>query len=98
MDFEKILWLSSLIFFNTFCILGIFLIIVIIAFINKISQHTDNLRDYTREKLDSLESGFNDWSWLIVPAASLLGGLNFGKKKPKRNKKNSQRFAWINVN
>ena len=86
MDFEKILWISTLIFFNTFCVLGIFLVVYLFVLLNKISRHAQNLSYLAADKLESLQEGIENWSWLILPASTLLGSFSFGRKRKKKNK------------
>jgi hypothetical protein len=90
MDWYNILKISALINFNILCLAGTLLTLYGFVVFYGISKSVKNTSNYLQNKLDNIESsvsnGFNDWGWLSVPVAGIIGSIGTGMISKKKNK------------
>ena len=84
MDWKEILYMSALIWFNGFCIMGTVLSVYAIFVLAKINQHSQITLLKAQEKMDFMEANFSDWGKFVIPAIGLLSSF-----KALNRKKNS---------
>jgi hypothetical protein len=84
-DWYQVLWVSTLLFFNMFCLIGIFAGVWAIVVLSNINKATKLTYQSLNNKLAVMEESFSDWSWLAAPASAIVGGLFFGRNKKNKN-------------
>jgi hypothetical protein len=79
-------WLvvSTVIFFNAFCLVGLIAGIFAIGVLNNINNATKHTTASLLSKFDSLEQNFADWSWLAAPVSAIFGTILMGGRNKKK--------------
>jgi hypothetical protein len=73
-NINSILQFSALVFFNLFCILGIFAVVVIIFSVNSVKNKTE-------EALDSLKETASSFGQIGIGISDIFAAFPFKRKK-----------------
>ena len=73
-NINSILQFSALVFFNLFCILGIFAIVVLVTAVNSIKNKTE-------ETLDSVKESASSFGQIGIGISDIFAAFPFKKKK-----------------
>lgn len=93
MDWKEILYLSALVWFNAFCIMGTVVSIYLIYVLAKVNHHSRQTFLKAQEKMDFMEENFSDWGKFVIPAIGLLSTFK-GLNRKKNNFKSFFQSFW----